>query len=175
MCAIAVTRARGILGRRAVAARVSPSLCQSLTLSPFRVLPRRRPSDFRTHDNFFVYGGNGMKNDFGGHDNYHYSNYYAYVGQAIGFYDAPMLPGHEDHFENNTLVLTGTNVGAMTCSGEGKTVLSHNKYYTPDGTITECDMPLEEWQAKGEDKGSTVAKQPDDATIIGWAKALLKF
>jgi hypothetical protein len=26
---------------------------------------------YHTHDNFLVYGGNGMKNDFGGHDNHH--------------------------------------------------------------------------------------------------------
>ena len=65
-------------------------------------------SYYNTHDNFFVYGGNGMKNDFGGHDNNHHDNIYGYVGQAIGFYDAPMLDGHEDHFEHNTVVLTGT-------------------------------------------------------------------
>ena len=71
-----------------------------------------------------------MKNDFGGHDNYHVRNVYAYVGQGIGFYDAPMLSGHEDHFENNTLVMTGTNVGGFTCSGTGKTVLANNRYYS---------------------------------------------
>jgi len=130
---------------------------------------------YHTHDNFFVYGGNGMKNDFGGHDNYHLRNVYAYVGQSIGFYDAPMLDGHEDHFEHNTVVLTGTNVGSFTCSGTGKTVMSHNSYYTSSGSITECGQPLQDWQVKGEDVGSTVAALPDDATIIGWAKALLGF
>ena len=116
-----------------------------------------------------------MKNDFGGHDNYHLNNIYAYVDDAIGFYDAPMLPGHEDHFENNTLVLTKDNVGSPTCSGDGKTVISHNSYHTPTGDITECGMKLKDWQAKGEDVGSTVASLPDDATIIGWAKAKLGF
>eukprot|EP01047_Picozoa_sp_COSAG01_P020346 COSAG01_NODE_1156_length_11478_cov_3.862642_10_plen_101_part_00 len=29
---------------------------------------------YHTHDNFLVYGGQGMKNDFGGHDNHHYGN-----------------------------------------------------------------------------------------------------
>ena len=29
---------------------------------------------YYTHDNFFVYGSRGMKNDFGGHDNRHESN-----------------------------------------------------------------------------------------------------
>merc|ERR1712166_1060878 len=35
---------------------------------------------YNTHDNFLVYGGQGMKNDFGGHDNYHHDNIYAKVG-----------------------------------------------------------------------------------------------
>jgi len=130
---------------------------------------------YHTHDNFFVYGGNGMKNDFGGHDNYHLHNVYAYVGQGIGFYDAPMLAGHEDHFEHNTLVLRGTNVGGFTCSGVGKTVLSHNQYYTSTGNISECGKPLQAWQAGGGDPGSSVAGLPTDATVIGWAKALLGF
>ena len=116
-----------------------------------------------------------MKNDFGGHDNWHTNNVYAYVGQGIGFYDAPMIAGHEDHFERNTLVMTGTNVGSFTCSGTGKTVISNNKYYTSTGDVSECGMALKDWQAKGEDAGSTVASIPDDATIIGWAKALLGF
>ena len=130
---------------------------------------------YHTHDNFLVYGGNGMKNDFGGHDNHHYANYYAYVGQAIGLYDAQMLRGHEDHFENNTLVLTGTTVGSPNCKGAGKTVVSHNAYHTPTGRIEECGMPLADWQARGGDPGSTVSTHPDDDTIIGWARALLDF
>ena len=39
---------------------------------------------YDTHDNFLVYGGQGMKNDFGGHDNYHRNNIYAYSGKALG-------------------------------------------------------------------------------------------
>ena len=100
---------------------------------------------------------------------------YAYIGQAIGFYDAPMLDGHEDYFTNNTLVLTGTSVGSFTCDGAGKTVISNNSYFTKTGEIEECKMSLAQWQAKGGDAGSTVAKTPADATIIGWAKALLDF
>ena len=39
---------------------------------------------YKTQDNFFVYRGQGMKNDFGGHDNHHTGDIYAYVGQALG-------------------------------------------------------------------------------------------
>ena len=49
---------------------------------------------YRTHDNFFVYGGQGMKNDFGGHDNRHYDNIYAYPGQGLGV--CSQLKGHEE-------------------------------------------------------------------------------
>ena len=34
---------------------------------------------YRAYDNFFAYGANGLKSDFGGHDNHHYRNIYAYV------------------------------------------------------------------------------------------------
>lgn len=64
-----------------------------------------------------MYGGNGMKNDFGGHDNYHLNNIYAYVGRAVGLYDAPMLDGHEDHFSNNKVIMTGNDVGSIICTG----------------------------------------------------------
>ena len=83
---------------------------------------------YHTHDNFFVYGGNGMKNDFGGHDNYHYNNVYGYVGEAIGFYDAPMLNGHEDVFTGNKVILTGKSVGNFKCGGTGSPKLSNNTY-----------------------------------------------
>merc|ERR1711937_550021 len=39
---------------------------------------------YHTHHNFLVYGGQGMKNDFGGHDNHHFNNVYAYIGRAMG-------------------------------------------------------------------------------------------
>ena len=90
-----------------------------------------------------------------------------------GFYDAPMLNGFEDHFTNNKVIMTGTNVGSETCTGNGTTIMGHNSYFTPTGNLTECKVPLDTWQKMGHDAGSTVAKTPDDATIIGWAKEKL--
>merc|ERR1712166_1221572 len=126
---------------------------------------------YHTHDNFLVYGGQGMKNDFGGHDNHHYGNVYAYVGQGLGV--CSQQPGHEDYYYNNTVVMTGTNVGGFPCSGHGKTIVHDNKYFTPSGKISECKQDLPEWQKAGEDKGSTVSSTPADATIMGWAKDVL--
>jgi hypothetical protein len=130
-------------------------------------------SYYKTHDNFFVYGGNGMKNDFGGHDNMHFDNVYAYVGQAIGFYDAPMLDGHGDTFSGNRVVMTGQNVGSETCSGAGKTTMGNNTYYTSSGAVRECGKDLQEVQKSGIDLGSAAEKHPSDATIIAWASELL--
>lgn len=114
-----------------------------------------------------------MKNDFGGHDNHHFDNVYAYVGQGLVL--CSQLDGHEDYFYRNKLILTGNLVGAFTCSGQGKTVVHDNEYFTPNGTVQECNMDLQEWQEKGEDKGSSVAKLPKDDEIINWAKKLLNF
>merc|ERR1712190_517932 len=54
---------------------------------------------YKTHHNFLVYGSNGLKSDFGGHDNHHFQNVYAYAGKAMHVDDT--LPGHEDHFTQN--------------------------------------------------------------------------
>eukprot|EP01048_Picozoa_sp_COSAG05_P010084 COSAG05_NODE_869_length_6866_cov_20.524457_3_plen_159_part_00 len=42
---------------------------------------------YHTHDNVFIYGDNGLKSNFGGHDNVHTKNIYAYVGTC--FYGNP--------------------------------------------------------------------------------------
>ena len=128
---------------------------------------------YKTHDNVFVYGGQGMKNDFGGHDNYHEDNIYAYVGQALGVCAA--LDGHGDIFSGNTVVMTGSSVGSPQCTSPGKTSTANNAYYTPDGTAKECGMDLLKWQATdpSNEAGSTVGKTPDDTTLIGWAAAKL--
>ena len=114
-----------------------------------------------------------MKNDFGGHDNHHYRNVYAYAGMGLGV--CSQQPGHEDYFYSNKLVTTGTKVGDLACDGDAKTVVHDNAYYTASGTISECKMDLKAWQARGNDKGSTVGPLPTDETIIGWARSMLSF
>jgi len=126
---------------------------------------------YHTHDNFLVYGGNGMKNDFGGHDNHHYDNIYAYAGQALGVCET--LQGHEDYFYGNKAVLTGTNVGGPQCNDPTKTVMHDNSYYTSTGDIQECGKSLGDLIKAGGEKGSMVAKIPADDVIIGWAKEKL--
>ena len=127
---------------------------------------------YKTHGNFFAYSGSGMKNDFGGHDNHHYNNIYAYVGRGFGING--QLDGHEDYFYNNTVVMTGTgDYGNPTCDGQGKTVLHDNRIYNKDGKVTECKMSLADWQAKGNDPGTTGAVWPDDDVLVQMTKQLL--
>ena len=127
---------------------------------------------YKTHDNVFIYGGRGMKNDFGGHDNHHYDNIYAYVGGGMGD-GAQQLEGHEDQFYGNHVVMTGTDVGSMQCGAPGKSVVHDNAYYTPTGAVTECGKKLADWQAAGNDKGSAVYSLPSDEEIFGWIRQKL--
>ena len=129
---------------------------------------------YQTHDNFFAYSGYGMKNDFGGHDNRHFNNIYAYI--AEGFHDIAQRKGHEDYFYENTVVMTkdgDIGRGNLWCSGDGKMVLHDNKIYTPTGKVTECGMALADWQAKGNDPGTTVTTLPEDDDLVKMIKNLL--
>jgi hypothetical protein len=127
---------------------------------------------YKTHDNFFAYSNAGMKNDFGGHDNHHYNNIYAYVNKGFGINS--QLKGHEDYFYNNTVVQNNDgDYGNMKCSGDGMTVVHDNKIYTPTGKVTECGMSLSAWQAKGNDPGTTTATFPDDDALVKMMQQLL--
>merc|ERR1712232_1214023 len=131
---------------------------------------------YHTHENFFVYGKQGLKADFGGHDNHHFGNIYAYVGRALS--DTRTQPGHAANFYENKVVMSGTDIGRVQCenAGDARTVMHDNQYWTPSGTATLCGGSLAEAQAKGMDKGSTVSKgTPSDDTILGWASSLLSF
>lgn len=111
---------------------------------------------YKTHDNFLVYGGQAMKNDFGGHDNHHYNNVDAYVGHALGTCDT--IAGHEDYFYGNYVVMTGQNVG--TCLGDR---MHDNQYFTPSGAISPGCSGF----------GGKVASTPSDDDILMEAKKKL--
>ena len=132
---------------------------------------------YKTSGNFFAYSGNGMKNDFGGHDNWHFNNIYAYVGRGFGV--VPQLPGHADYFYGNDVIMMrdGDYGLAQVCNDipgvVPKTVVHDNHIYTPNGNVTECGMSLAEWQAKGNDPGTTASMWPDDADLVKKIQRLL--
>eukprot|EP01083_Nonionella_stella_P003656 10523_1 len=127
-------------------------------------------SYYNTHDNFFVYGDNGLKNDFGGHTNYHTNNVYAYVNNAWSFC---CISGSNDRFINNSVVLKnngGYNSNCNLPKGTDGMIVQNNSIYNPSGLImgtgNVCGVSFDEWQAKGNDVGTTIKKVPSDQTII---------
>ena len=60
---------------------------------------------YRTHDNFLVYGQFGLKTFYGGHTNHQFRNIFAYVGQVLLFWDAPMDDATANRFTNNRVIL----------------------------------------------------------------------
>lgn len=117
-----------------------------------------------------------MKSDFGGHDNVHHDNVYAYVGS--GFSICNQLKGHPDQFYSNILVQEhdGDYGGGQACKTSASvdaTNVHDNRVYTPTGSVTECGMSLAAWQAAGNDPGTTAAPYPSDATLIAYARAAL--
>ena len=128
---------------------------------------------YETHHNFFAYSGNGMKNDFDGHDNHHHNNIYAFVGH--GYSICSQLPGHNDMFYNNTVVLQKDgDYGHAACTdGPEKLVIHDNRIYSPTGKVTECGKPLAEYQKGGNDPGTTAAAYPSDDVLISAIEELL--
>ena len=101
-----------------------------------------------------VYGTNGMKNDYGGHDNFHFNNMYAYVGEGLSI--CTQLNGHEDYFYNNSVVMyQDGEYGSFNCAPPGETVVYNNTIYSPTAAIDECGTTLKAWQAQGNDHGTT--------------------
>ena len=86
-------------------------------------------SFYHTHDNFFVYAARGLKSDFGGHDNRHERNVYAFVG---GCWEN----GNADHFVNNTCIANSPAGGfGSDCTKGPLMVVSGNTIYNEDGTL----------------------------------------
>jgi hypothetical protein len=106
--------------------------------------------------------GNGLNNGYGG---------------TVGTPGAGMLDGHEDVFVGNTVVQQNDGAYALPiCSGRGATVLANNTVFTPRGNVTECGVPLAQWQADGNDPGTVALPYPASnfsQTLIALATAIL--
>ena len=127
-----------------------------------------------THNNFLVYGTNGLKSDYSGHDNHAHDNVYAFVTIGWGTSQHPPTAGHEDYFVNNHVILSADgNYGDGWCNGG--MVTGNNTVYSPTAAVSECNEPLAKWQAKGNDPGSVARVWPSTAAIIALAHTVLGF
>jgi hypothetical protein len=117
---------------------------------------------YNTHDNFFVYAANGLKSDFGGHDNYHNDNLYGYVNNC---WKSQGLNGNSDQFINNTCVTNSDTGGFQSdCKKPPLMTVSGNKIYNKQGTISGkfCDTT-----------NVVVGKNPPADAIVAMAKVVL--
>jgi len=141
---------------------------------------------YLTEENFLVYSSNGLKSDFGGHDNHHISNIYAYVGSGTWgsgtcFGDiTAQLEGHEDLYQDNLCVLSeGGDYGIFDDSGAIPKMGGNDVYVLSSDSVKTTGVngvPLAEFQEKnpGVDDGSEVSVLEDWQMIIDKAKALLE-
>ena len=134
-------------------------------------------SHYETHHNVFPLSHNGMKNDFGGHDNWHHHNLYYNGLNGQCMYACAQTPGHEDRFYNNTCLMTNDGSYAVFEPGVGgpaRPIMHDNRVFTPSGSASEREggdeRSVAAWQAMGHDLGTTVAKLPSDAEVIRMAR-----
>jgi hypothetical protein len=139
---------------------------------------------YDTHDNFFVYGDNGMKNDFGGHDNHHYNNIYAYISSNC-FGINGQLQGHQDWFYNNTCVINKdapSRYAGFDCNSQNAgnqwPKLGHNTVHQMSSDTSKtglCGQNEAAFQQKypGVDDGTTINGPPNNAQILQQARKLV--
>lgn len=113
---------------------------------------------YNTHDNFFIYAANGLKSDFGGHDNYHNDNVYAFTNNCWG-------GGNMNQFINNTCVANSATGGFRSdCKKSPFMTISGNEIYTSSG----------EFSAEFCDKSNVFkGKWPDAAEIVAMGRKKL--
>lgn len=134
---------------------------------------------YTAHHNVLVGGEWAMKSDSGGHDNYQYNNLNIYgTGPAV-FLQNSQLPGHEDKFDNNTIIQNDGLLGVLGdpfgndadanffCTNVNVT---NTKMYTSTGFALKCRNGA---SLVDSDHGNSVSPLPPDADVIMWAKALL--
>merc|ERR1712216_938444 len=125
----------------------------------------------RVHDNVLISGDNGLKSDFGGHDEVYYNNILPYVGNCWKMWN---FYGYNDGFWNNTCVFRDSY--PSDCFPKGKGVgweVHDNRVFSPSLPYKVCGMALEKWVDAGHDHGTTVAAWPKDEDLVAWSKALL--
>ena len=142
---------------------------------------------YLTESNVLMFGAYGMKSDFGGWQNHHVGNVYAYVCSCFG-------EGTNDTYGNNTCILRdggGCSFWpryASDCeSRAGPVPLGFeafgNGVYSREGNVSVCEEKgkpggrynLTTWVKMGHDAGSFEAPLPSDSTMAGWIRQMLAF
>jgi len=123
---------------------------------------------YEVYDNFFAYGENGLKSDFGGHDNVWHGNVLAYVGNCYTVFN---FKGYNDAFYDNKCVFR-TGYGSTCGLSTGFDVHS-NSVFSESGNLTVCKTDWANWTATGHDTSSTLSRWPVDAALVAMGKKVL--
>ena len=131
-------------------------------------------SYYAMYSNFLVYGSNGLKSDFGGHDHSSVGDIYAYIANCFG-------NGFKLKFVNNTCILNyqpdATHVGGYSsdCGLAPGMEVHGNTVAPPGGSLLACGTFLNDWVAAGHDKGTKSVQWPRDVRLsaaFGCVRAL---
>ena len=121
---------------------------------------------YKTYENFFVYGANGIKSDFNGRMNEHYRNVYGYVSDCWGPSSTWLHTGEGNVFASNWCVANSDDGGfASDCHKPKGFNVSDNKVYNRDGHFASgfklCDA------------SNTVAAAPRDGVVVAMGMAII--
>jgi hypothetical protein len=134
---------------------------------------------WNTTNNVQVYGGDSLlKNDFAGHSNYQSGNLGLYLPYGyVLFGDVFASANYTDVFSNNTVVLNGNSIGAVSCTSNDVPYTSLNKYYAGNpSAVSICGQNFTAWQKSGQEAGSVVLPTPaNDTTYLTWITQRLGF
>jgi hypothetical protein len=133
---------------------------------------------FKTYSNFFAYGDNGLKSDFGGHDHEWQKNILAYVGKCFDDF-VNNDKGYNNAFFNNTCVARTASGYNSDCDKDKSWRIDTNRIYTSTGDLIVCGRSWADWLDRYKyftrDIDTTVSKWPSDGQLIAWAQKLLGF
>jgi len=127
---------------------------------------------YQTSDNVFVFAAQGLKSDFGGRENHHTRNLYAYVGDCFlfGACDGQYIDGSYDSFLNNTCISYQSIAGYQSDCPDSipyGAIVKGTEFYNEEGRLEEgvdiCDDTF------------TINKWPKDDKIIGLVHQILNW
>lgn len=121
---------------------------------------------YKTYENFFVFGANGIKSDFNGRKNEHYRNVYGYVSDCWGPSGTWLKTGDDNVFADNWCIANSDDGGfASDCHKPEGFNVSGNKVYNRDGHFASgfklCDT------------SNTVALVPPDGVVVAMGMAIV--
>eukprot|EP00937_MAST-01D_sp_MAST-1D-sp2_P005490 g5490.t1 len=125
----------------------------------------------QVYNNFLAFADNGLKSDFGGHDEVYFNNTLAYVGAC---WDMWNFDGYNDGFWDNACVFR--NSYASDCFGKGKGLgwrVGNNSVFSESGNENICSTTLSQWVKQGHDQGTTISKWPTDDALVAMGKRTL--